>query len=523
MGKVFRRRIGLVGANVLKSLNVCRVPLLLVVFIISCRNDHNQEVPSQFLIQDVTLIDGTGNDRKTVDVRIVGSQVDAIGDLSPNDDEIIDGTGLVLSPGFIDTHSHHDRGLFENPEALVLLSQGVTTIIVGQDGGSRLPIRSLKEEFLATPTSVNLGSFVGHGTIRSEIMGVDYLKAAEPDEIVAMGELLSEELESGALGLSTGLEYDPGIYSTTSEVEALARITAEHGKRYSSHMRSEDRNLFDAIEETISIARATGIPVHISHIKLAMKSLWGRSSEILLLLDQAREEGLTVTADLYPYEYWQSTMTVLFPDRDFNREAAKFALEELAPPEGILIDRYEPNRSYEGQTLAEISEVRKSDPVTTYLDLIAESQAAKEVGGGGGESIIGTSMATQDIATLLKWPYTNVASDGSSTSRHPRGYGSFPKIFRTYVRERGDLSLEEAIHKMTGLASETLGLQKRGTLEAGSIADMVLFDPERIADMATRQDPHAHSIGVVGVWVSGSRVYENGLFTGVYPGRWIGK
>ena len=167
MGKVFRRRIGLVGANVLKSLNVCRVPLLLVVFIISCRNDHNQEVPSQFLIQDVTLIDGTGNDRKTVDVRIVGSQVDAIGDLSPNDDEIIDGTGLVLSPGFIDTHSHHDRGLFENPEALVLLSQGVTTIIVGQDGGSRLPIRSLKEEFLATPTSVNLGSFVGNGTIRS--------------------------------------------------------------------------------------------------------------------------------------------------------------------------------------------------------------------------------------------------------------------------------------------------------------------------------------------------------------------
>ena len=207
----------------------------------------------------------------------------------------------------------------------------------------------------------------------------------QSDEIVAMGELLSEELESGALGLSTGLEYDPGIYSTTSEVVALARITAEHGKRYSSHMRSEDRNLFDAIEETISIARATGIPVHISHIKLAMKSLWGRASEVLLLLDQAREEGLEVTADLYPYEYWQSTMTVLFPDRSFTREAATFALQELAPPEGMLIDRYEPNRSYEGQTLAEISDLRKSDPVTTYLDLIAESQAAEEAGSGGGE------------------------------------------------------------------------------------------------------------------------------------------
>ena len=521
MGGIFRRSRGLAGANILTSLSVCRAPLLFMVFIISCTNDQSQSVPFQVLIEDVTLIDGTGSDRQTVDVRIVGSRVDAIGDLSPNDDEIIDGTGLVLSPGFIDTHSHHDRGLFETPEALVLLSQGVTTIIVGQDGGSTLPIRSLKEEFLGTPTSVNLGSFVGHGTIRSEVMGIDYLKAATPDEIAAMGELLSQELRSGALGFSTGLEYDPGIYSTTSEVVSLARITAEHGKRYSSHMRSEDRNLFGAIEETISIARATGIPVHISHIKLAMKSLWGRASEVLLLLDQAREEGLEVTADLYPYEYWQSTMTVLFPERNFTREAATFALQELAPPKGMLIDRYEPNRSYEGQTLAEISDLRKSDPVTTYLDLIAESQAAEEAGSGGGESIIGTSMATQDIATLLKWPYTNVASDGSATSRHPRGYGSFPKIFRTYVRERGDLSLEEAVHKMTGLASETLGLQARGTLEVGSVADMVLFDPEKITDNATRQAPHAQSSGVIGVWVAGSRVYDNGLFTGVYPGQWI--
>ena len=521
MGGIFRRSRGLAGANILTSLSVCRAPLLFMVFIISCTNDQSQSVPFQVLIEDVTLIDGTGSDRKTVDVRIVGSRVDAIGDLSPDDDEIIDGTGLVLSPGFIDTHSHHDRGLFESPEALVLLSQGVTTIIVGQDGGSTLPIRSLKEEFLGTPTSVNLGSFVGHGTIRSEVMGVDYLKEATPDEIAAMGELLSQELRSGALGFSTGLEYDPGIYSTTSEVVSLARIAAEHGKRYSSHMRSEDRNLFDAIEETISIARAAGIPVHISHIKLAMKSLWGRASEVLLLLNQAREEGLEVTADLYPYEYWQSTMTVLFPGRNFTREAAAFALQELAPPEGILIDRYEPNRSYEGLTLAEIADLRKSDPVTTYLDLIAESQAARKAGGGGGESIIGTSMATQDISTLLKWPYTNVASDGSSTSRHPRGYGSFPKIFRTYVRERGDLSLEEAVHKMTGLASETLGLKARGTLEVGSVADMVLFDPEKITDKATRQDPRAQSSGVIGVWVAGARVYDNGLFTGVYPGQWI--
>ena len=505
----------------MRSPTTLGLALSLTIFMISCTNIQNQEVPSTLLIENVILIDGTGSNRQITDVRIVGNQIDAIGNLDPDNEEIIDGTGLVLSPGFIDTHSHHDRNLLENPDALALLSQGVTTIIVGQDGGSNLPVVEIKEALWITPTSVNLGSYVGHGTIRREIMGVDYMRPANPNEIEAMGALLSRELKTGAMGFSTGLEYDPGIYSTTSEVISLARITAEHGKRYSSHMRSEDRDLFGAIEEAISIARQTGIPVHISHIKLAMKSLWGRADEVLKLLNMARGEGLQITADLYPYEYWQSTMTVLFPDRLFTREAAEFALEELAPPEGILIDRYEPNPSYEGLTLAQISQIRGADPVTTYLDLIAKSQTAKEAGSGGGESIIGTSMATKDITTLLKWPFTNVASDGSSTSRHPRGYGSFPKIFRKYVRETGDLSLEEAVYKMTGLVKKSLGLKGRGTLEVGSVADMVLFHPDNMADKATQQTPQALSIGVVGVWVNGMRVYEDGMSTGAHPGQWI--
>ena len=516
-----KRKVKLPQINPLQSASIFGRALPLLALLASCTNSQSVEMPSNLLIENVILVDGTGTDRQITDVRIVSSRIDAIGDLDHGNGEVIDGRGLVLSPGFIDTHSHHDRSLAEDPDALVLLSQGVTTIVTGQDGGSDIPIARLKESFEDSPSAVNLASYVGHGSIRREVMGSDYMRAATSTELTAMEELLNQELSTGAMGLSTGLEYDPGIYSETSEVISLAKITAEHGKRYSSHMRSEDRKLFSAIEETITIAKEAGIPVHISHIKLAMRSLWGRADEVLELLNGARESGLEVTADLYPYEYWQSTMTVLFPDREFTKEAAEFALEELAPPEGILIDRYEPNPSYEGLTLAEVSQIRGMDPVTTYLALIAGSRAARETGNGGRESIIGTSMYPEDISVLLKWPYTNVASDGSSTSRHPRGYGSFSKIFRKHVREVGDLTLEEAVYKMTGLVKTTLGLEGRGTLEVGSVADMVLFDPDKIRDMATKEAPQALSVGVEGVWVNGIRVFEHGLSTGARPGRWI--
>ncbi len=509
------------GRHPLRSTVVAWGVLNLAAVTISCTDIQVVGGSPSFLIENVTLIDGTGENSELTDVRVIGNRIHAIGDLDAGDEELVDGTDLILSPGFIDTHSHHDRSLLEDLDALVLLSQGVTTIVTGQDGGSSIPIAQLKKTYEANPASINLASYVGHGSIRREIMGTDYMRPATTTELTAMEELLSQELSTGAMGFSTGLEYDPGIYSKTAEVISLARIAADHGKRYSSHMRSEDRNLFDALEETIEIGRETGIPVHISHIKLAMKSLWGRGEEVVELLRAARREGIQVTADIYPYEYWQSTMTVLFPDRKFTREAAEFALSELAPPEGILIDRYEPDPSYEGLTLAEISQINRKDPVTTYLELIARSQKAKESGSGGGESIIGTSMATEDITTLLEWPYTNVASDGSSTSRHPRGYGTFPKIFRKYVRETGELTLEEAVYKMTGLVRETLGWEERGILEIGAIADMVLFDPANIADKATRETPQTLSVGVQGVWVGGTRVYGGNQPTGAHPGKWI--
>jgi N-acyl-D-amino-acid deacylase len=232
------------------------------------------------------------------------------------------------------------------------------------------------------------------------------------------------------------------------------------------------------------------------------------------MLDAARDEGINVTADVYPYEFWQSTMTVLFPGREFTREAATFALEELAPPEGMFIAAFGPNPSYVGMSLAEIAELRGKDAVTVYLELIAEADASD-----GRESIIARSMTETDIAELLSWPYTNVSSDGGLNGRHPRGYGSFTRILGRHVRERGELSLEAAIRKMSSLAAENTGLSERGEIREGYFADLVLFDAETVLDRATPDEPNLTSVGIVGVWVNGDRVYTEEGVTGNRPGR----
>ncbi|MDH3224269.1 MAG: amidohydrolase family protein, partial [Gemmatimonadota bacterium] len=353
------------------------------------------------------------------------------------------------------------------------------------------------------------------------VMGDDFRRPATEAEVGAMAALLEDEMESGALGLSTGLEYDPGIYSTTEEVVTLARVAAAAGGRYISHVRSEDRDLGAALDEAIAIGEAAGIPVQISHMKLAMRSLWGRADEFLRRLEEARARGVEVTADVYPYEYWQSTMTVLFPDRDFtDRDAARFALEELVSPEGMLIGRFEADRRLEGMTLAEIAADRGTDPVTAYLALIAESQAHARETGSGGESIVATSMSGGDIARLLAWEHTVVSSDGALDGAHPRGFGTYPRVLGRYVREQSVLSLEEAVHKMTLKAATHVGLNGRGVILPGAPADLVLFDPSAVIDRATPASPHETSVGIKRVWVGGVLVYtEAGGVTGARPGQ----
>ena len=475
-----------------------------------------------FLIQDVTLVDGSGAPARLASVRVEGGRVSEIGDLEPvQGDVVVQGEGRVLSPGFVDTHSHHDGGLLEAPDALAAVSQGITTVVVGQDGGSRIPLAGFFGDLEEAPAAVNLASYVGHGALRRQVMGDDFRRPASDDEVEAMGALLRQEMSAGALGLSSGLEYDPGIYSTTHEVVALARIAAAEGGRYISHVRSEDRDLVAALEEAVAIGEAAAIPVQISHMKLAMRGLWGRADEFLGLLEAARARGVEVTADVYPYEYWQSTMTVLFPDRDFaDREAAEFALDELVAPEGMLIGRFDAEPGLEGMTLAEVSATRGMDPVTTYLDLIAQAQAHERATGEGGESIVATSMSDADIARLLAWEHTNVSSDGALDGAHPRGFGAYTRVLGRYVREDGVLGLEEAVHKMTSLAAAHVGLRGVGVIEPGAPADLVLFDPNRVLDRATPASPHEVSTGIERVWVSGILVYaESDGTTGARPGR----
>lgn len=467
-------------------------------------------------ISGALVVDGTGAPARVADVWIQEGRIagyPAHREPLPGE-TVIDGAGLVLAPGFIDTHSHHDRGLPEMPDALGAVSQGITTIVVGNDGGSPFPLADFFTRVGEAGVAVNVASYAGHGTLRRRVMGDDFRREATPDEVEALRRLLRRELAAGALGLSTGLEYDPGIYATTGEVIALAREAGAAGGRYISHVRSEDRALFEAIDELITIGREADVPVQVSHMKLAMRSLWGRADELIGRLEAARRQGVDVTADVYPYTYWQSTMTVLFPERDFaDRAAAEFAIRELAPAEGMRIARYEPEPAYEGRTLADVARERGEDPVTTYIRLTRRAVATD-----GDESIIATSMREDDVVRLLRWPHANVSSDGALEGAHPRGFGAFTRVLGPVVRA-GHLSLEEAIRKMTSLSAAHVGLEGRGVIRPGAPADLVLFDAAAVTDRATPEAPHAVSDGIRMVWVNGQPVYRDGATTGARPGQ----
>ncbi len=478
-----------------------------------------------------SVLDGTGAEPMAASVRIRGDRIEAVGTLSPRgDDRLVDGSRLVLAPGFIDTHSHADGDIFEHRDALAVVSQGITTVVVGQDGGSPDTLSAFFARLEQSPPAVNVASYVGHNTVREAVMGQDFRRHATPDEVARMEALVRQGMRDGALGLSSGLEYDPGIYSDKSEVLTLARAAAQLGGRYISHIRSEDRWFWAAVDEIIEIGRVTGMPVQISHTKLAMRSLWGQADSLLRVLDRARKSGVNITADIYPYTYWQSNLSVLLPERNFeDRAAAQFALDEISPPDGLLLSAYAPEPSYVGKTVAEIARIRGTDPTTTYMELVqrAEALRAARARGDSSESaervdgVIGTSMQEADIEGIMAWPFANFCTDGSLVGRHPRGSGSFPRILGRYVRERGILTLPEAVRKLSGLAAANMGFTDRGTIAPGKHADLVLFDPETVIDRATLEEPEAVSQGIHTVWVNGAVVFRDGKPAGALPGRVI--
>lgn len=484
---------------------------------------------SSHLIQNAMIVDGSGAPGFAGDLRFNKEGIIAIGKLEARAGEkVINANGMVLAPGFIDTHSHHDQGLEDAPSAIAAISQGITTIVVGVDGESAFPLEAFKQQLSSNPASVNIASYTGHGSIRTGVMGVDYKREASQQEVARMQELLARDMDSGSLGLASGLEYDPGIYSNTRELVTLARTAAAKKGRYASHMRSEDRKFYEAVEELILIGKEAGLPVQISHMKLAALNIWGQAADLLRRLDEARAAGIDVTADIYPYTYWQSTLTVLLPDRDFNDlEAARFALEQLAPADGLTLADYAPNPGLVGKTVAEIAMANGKSNEETYLQLIRDAYEGLSDDElinleEARESVIGVSMSEEDIAVMVAWPHSNICSDGASVG-HPRGHGAFPRAIRQYVREQGIVSLEEMVQKMTSLGARHVGIDRRGLIKPGYAADLVIFDPEAIIDNATIKQPDLLSDGVIGVWVNGVRVWNQNNHTGAKPGVFISR
>ncbi len=478
--------------------------------------------PVGMVIVNARVIDGSGGPSQNVNVRVVADRIEDVGSFEPlATDTLVDAHGLVLSPGFIDVHSHHDIDLLETPGALAAVSQGTTTIVAGADGEHNFPLAEFFTSLEESPVAVNVASFAGHGTLRSELMNEDYQRHATPIELELMRAKLRVEMEAGALGLSTGLEYDPGSFSSTDELVELAKEAAIHGGRYISHIRSEDQYFWEAIDEVIHIGREAQIPVQVTHMKLAMSQWWGQADRLLAILDEARASGIEITADVYPYQAWQTSflwLKTVFPDRDLDqREGAEYILRDMLSPETILIPEYLPEPAYSGMTLAEIASIRETDPVTTLIDLLKADEARE--GEEGESSLLGFAMDEADIESIMAWPHTVIGSDGELAGAHPRGIGTFARYLGHYIRERKVLSLEEGVRRITALSAEHVGITERGSIQVGNYADLVLFDPETVAAHATPEAPNVPSEGIEMVWVNGQLVFDGEQETGNRPGK----
>lgn len=512
-----------IGLQPLLSAKCARLCLFMLVLLIASCGKVQQEPPSSVLIHDAAIIDGTGAPRFFASVRIDKGKIAAIGDLvARSGEDLVDGTGLVLAPGFIDTHSHLDRAFSTDRSMLPATSQGVTTIFVGQDGFSDEAADMLRKRIWEAPVAVNVATFSGHNTIRRKVMGTAR-RAPTPAELEEMVEMVDADMRAGAFGLSTGLIYEPGTFSDTDELLALAAVSARHGGRYASHVRNEGFGIEEAIHEALRIGRETGQPVHVSHLKVAVFPLWGNAPGIVSLFDEARRQGIAVTADMYPYTYWASRLTALFQDKQYeSAESLAETLDTSVTPDNLIVARFDPDPSLEGKSLNAIAEQNGLSAVEAGLIMMRALRDYKisHPDQDKASTVIGTSMSLEDISTFALWPHTNVASDGATTG-HPRGHGTFPRYIDLFVNQMKLMSLEEAVSRMTVLSAENMGLVHRGRIAEGYPADLVLIDPDRIKDRATIEAPGELSEGIVRVWVNGQTVFRNGKAVDAYPGVFI--
>ncbi len=474
------------------------------------------------LLKNVTIYDGTGRRPFRGDVRIEGEKITAVAKhLRPNPGEQVrDGGRRALAPGFIDVHSHADGAILEDLGAENAIRQGITTFVGGQDGDSPYPLADFFARLEKNPPAVNVASMVGHATMREQVMGKDYLRPATPDEVQRMKALVAQEMKAGAFGLSTGLEYEVGHFSTTDEVVELARAAADSGGLYVSHVRDEGDRVFDSFEELLAIGERARLPVEITHIKLGTTSVWHQAAiRMSALFREAQRRHIELRADVYPYTYWQSTIRVIILDRDFfNPQKVAKAIADNGGADQIRITRYEPDPALAGRTLAGFARAWAVTPVEAYMRIVRETGPRPD-GKRLGEGVIVASMSEDDVRWFIAHPAIMFSTDGGLHDRHPRGAGAFPRVLGQYVREAKVLPLAAAIHKMTGLPARNFGLQDRGRIVPGYVADLVLFDPARIRDTATVESPESAPEGILGVMVAGTWVVDNGKVTGAHPGK----
>jgi N-acyl-D-amino-acid deacylase len=343
-------------------------------------------------------------------------------------------------------------------------------------------------------------------------MGSDFRRKATPSEIDSMATLVDQAMRDGAIGLSSGLEYEIGSYSTTEEVIALAKAAARYRGLYMTHIRDEADLTFEALEEVIRIAREAKIAAHISHIKLGTVNVWGKAPQAVALIAKARAEGLDITADCYPYDAWASTITVLIPNKQYEDPASiKKGLDDVGGPQNILVTNCREHRDYEFKNLEEIARMKGKTAVDIFIEIVRS----------GGASVVGKTMKEADIKTLYQQPWVMVASDGGIGMRHPRATGSFPKVLGSYVRDLHWLDLPEAIRKMTSAPAQRIGLRGRGVIREGAFADLVLLDPTQVRDQSTFADPAKLPVGIKRVLVNGKTVWMKDAVAGVTPGTSI--
>jgi N-acyl-D-amino-acid deacylase len=515
------------------------------------------------VIRNAKIIDGSGNPWYKADAGVVGERIGKIGSIN-NGRIIVDADGLVASPGFIDTHSHSDLMLIYEPEAKQKTMQGITTEVVGQDGLGEAPVsnetlddwrrylsglngdpdidwswRTFGEYLDALDqagTSINVAALVGHGNLRLLAMGMEN-RAPTVSELAEMKVILSESLKAGGFGLSTGLIYPPCVYAETSELTELCRVTADHGGIFVVHMRNEGDRLLESINEVAGIGRDSGVHVHVSHFKASGEKNWGKVGDALVKIETYRSEGIEFTVDQYPYIAGSTFLSSLLPvsaheggtemmlARLRDSEERKRIMTQITESRGldwgwgnILVTSVntEGNKPHEGFDLGEIARRRGEEPVEALFNVILEEENAA--------TMVSFSMSEEDVRTVMGSPFQMVCTDGIALrgKPHPRVYGSFPRILGRYVKE-GVISLEDAIRKMTSLPAQTLGIRNRGLLKHGMYADITVFDPDKIIDKGTYQDPIQFPVGIEYVIVNGTLIIEHGAHTGKRTGKALRK